>query len=429
MVFTTWPFAFFMAFIFVTYWWVVPHKFRAGYLLIASIAYFTYNYPPHAILLGALTLLVYGLGRLMISLRDRMTKAETESLTPTEQADSAASSSEPATGDAKLTSLKHSYKMTLVVGLVICALFLCYYKYSPMLVASWNSIAKSVDPDATFPVPKLLVPIGISFFTFEFIHYLTDLYFGRVKRGSFFDFSLFAFFFPSLVSGPIKRYQIFQEQTESLKGFQTHYLSEGLHRIVIGLAKKIVIADTAHLFTVALNDPSHSSRLSLWIAMYAYAVKIYYDFSVYTDIAIGCAQLLGYRLPENFNRPYRQRNLSVFWNNWHMSLSSWIRDYLFFPLGGSRVGKVRTLFNLTIVMSICGLWHGANWNFLVWGLWHGLGLALLRVYGETIGKRVPDSRWVRWAGTALTIQFVCIGWVLFASPDVSTALTSFRRML
>jgi alginate O-acetyltransferase complex protein AlgI len=300
-----------------------------------------------------------------------------------------------------------------------------------MMVGIWNSVSRPLALDATLPIPKLLVPIGISFFTFEFIHYLTDLYFGRVKRSSLLDFSLFAFFFPSLVSGPIKRFQIFHEQLESLGGFQSSYLAEGLHRIVIGLAKKIVIADTANLLTTALNHPAGSSRAMLWVAMYAYAVKIYYDFSGYTDIAIGCAQLLGYRLPENFNRPYRQPNLSKFWNNWHMSLSSWIRDYLFIPLGGSRVGALRTLFNLTVVMALCGLWHGANWNFVVWGLWHGAGLALLRVYGTTVAKRVsiPDNRFVRWAGTAVTIQFVCLGWVLFAAPDLPTALLAFRRMV
>ncbi len=406
-----------MTFVFIVYWWLVPRGFRAGFLLLASFGYFTYNYPPHAILLALLTLFVYSLGFLMLRIRPQIKSAE--------EADGALL--EPLSPSV---DLRLRYKAMLVAGLIVCAGILAFYKYSGMIAATLNALFKPLDIDAAIPIPKLLIPIGISFFTFEFIHYLTDLYLGRVKRASLLDFSLFAFFFPSLISGPIKRFQIFQEQTESLGGFQTTYLAEGMHRIVLGLAKKIVVADTANLFTTALNSPSGSSRLSLWIAMYAYAIKIYYDFSGYTDIAIGCAQLLGYRLPENFNRPYRQSNLTKFWNNWHMSLSSWIRDYLFIPLGGSRGSKLRTMINLTLVMAICGLWHGANWNFVAWGLWNGAGLAFLRVYSAAMSKKsIPDTRAMRWLSTAATIQFVCFGWVLFASPDLPAALLSLRRMI
>jgi alginate O-acetyltransferase complex protein AlgI len=419
MVFTTWPFAFFMLFMFVVYWWVVPFKWRAAFLLAGSLGYFTYNYPPHAVLLLLLTVFVYGIGRIILSYRPIPVVAGTEAGALAEKA------------GVLRADASERRKWLLGFGLVVCAATLCYYKYTPLAAATWNSLSDRFGLDASTPIPRLIIPIGISFFTFEFIHYLTDLYFGKVKSTSFLDFSLFAFFFPSLISGPIKRFQIFQDQLETMGGFQASYVAEGLHRIVLGLAKKIVIADTANLLTTALNHPAESSRISLWIAMYAYAVKIYYDFSGYTDIAIGCAQLLGYRLPENFNRPYRQPNLSKFWNCWHMSLSSWIRDYLFIPLGGSRAGNLRTLFNLTIVMAICGLWHGANWNFLVWGLWHGAGLAALRIYGAATSKtkRAPDSRLVRWASTAVTIQFVCIGWVLFAAPDLPTALLALRRMV
>jgi len=404
-----------MTFVFVTYWWLLPRRWRASFLLAASFAYFTYNYPPHALLLAALTLTVYGLGIGILAWRGKSGIVDSE--------DDSGVASRPRRTEAQ--------KWMLVFGLLICGGTLACFKYSPLLASTWNSLSQHLSLDSSVPIPRLLIPIGISFFTFEFIHYLTDLYFGKVRRASLLDFSLFAFFFPSLVSGPIKRFQIFKEQLDELGDFQTSYLAEGLHRIVLGLAKKIVIADTAHLFTASLNHPESSSRAMLWFAMYAYAVKIYYDFSGYTDIAIGCAQLLGYRLPENFNRPYRQPNLSKFWNNWHMSLSSWIRDYLFIPLGGSRVSAMRTLFNLTLVMAICGLWHGANWNFVVWGLWHGAGLAILRVYGTTIAKRinVPETRLMRWASTAVTIQFVCFGWVLFAAPDLPTALVALRRMV
>ena len=279
-------------------------------------------------------------------------------------------------------------------------------------------------------VPDILVPLGISFFTFEFIHYLIDQYLGKVThRASLLDFSLFAFFFPSLVSGPVKRFQLFQQQTEEVDKFQVGYLYEGMRRIILGVAKKLIVADTAELLTYPLIIPaSYHGRAIYFVAMYAYGVKIYYDFSGYTDIAIGCAQLLGYRLPENFNRPYRQPNIQQFWGSWHMSLSSWIRDYLYIPLGGNRVSRPRMLVNLILVMAICGLWHGANWNFLVWGLYNGLGLAGYQVF-RRMCKPLPDTRLVRWFSTALSIQFVCFGWVLFAVPNLPTALLVFQKML
>ncbi len=390
MIFTTWPFVVFMAFVLVTYWWLVPASWRRGFLLVASLAYFTYNYPSHTLLLGGLTLAVYAIGNLIFALRER---------------------GEP----------EQRARATLIAGLLLTTGALCFFKYSRMLVGMWNGVLHEFDFDSRIPEPRFVVPLGISFFTFEFIHYLTDLYHDRVKRASLLDFSLFAFFFPSLVSGPIKRFQLFQEQSKDTVRFRPEYLADGLHRVTVGIFKKIVVADTAGLFTTALAHPQASSRTELWIAMY-------YDFSGFTDIAIGLAQVLGYRLPENFNKPYRQPSLARFWNNWHMSLSSWIRDYLFIPLGGSRCSKARTVFNLTLVMAICGLWHGANWNFVAWGLWQGLGLALLRVY-RPLGERVPDTRPVRWAGTALTLQYVCLGWVLFAAPDLPTALTALGRMI
>lgn len=416
MIFTTWLFVVFMAFVFVIYWWGVPARWRRAFLLIASFAFFTYSYPPYALLLSALTVIVWGLGNALFTLR-----ADT-------------------TAPRQVTA-QHT-KIRLVVGLVVCVGVLIFFKYTRMFIGSWNGIVPIFfhfahelglawnAPQHELGVPDILVPLGISFFTFEFIHYLVDLYLGKVaRRASLLDFSLFAFFFPSLVSGPVKRFQLFQQQTEEIDTFQVSYLYEGLRRILLGVAKKLIVADTAGLFVLPLSLPQeHHGRALHWLAMYAYAVKIYYDFSGYTDIAIGCAQLLGYRLPENFNRPYRQPNIQKFWNNWHMSLSSWIRDYLYIPLGGSRVGKTRVLVNLTLVMAICGLWHGANWNFLVWGLYNGLGLAGYQVF-HRMCKPLPSTRLVRWFSTALTIQFVCFGWVFFAAPNLPTALLTLQRML
>lgn len=387
-----------MSFVFIMYWWVVPSRFRREFLLIASLCYFAYNYLPYALLLGILTAIVYYLGILIFRFKDGIS------------------------GSA-------AAKGALITGLLLSCGTLGYFKYSKMLVETFNAASQFMESSIRYPLPHILVPLGISFFTFEFIHYLTDLYQGRIERVRFRDFALFAFFFPSLVSGPIKRFQIFQEQSENMGDLQANYIKEGLVRIVSGIAKKLIIADTASLLTTPLLEPQSYSRVLLWVAMYAYAVKIYYDFSGYTDIAIGCAQLLGYRLPENFNKPYREPNISKFWSHWHMSLSSWIRDYLFIPLGGSRVPPWRILFNLTVVMAICGLWHGANWTFIVWGLWHGMGLVVLRIYQKSIGKHVPDIRPVRWLSTAICFQFVCFGWIFFASPSITEAIYTLRHMV
>lgn len=398
MIFTTWPFLLLMGFVFVCYWWIVPPAWRRLFLMLASVGYFTYNYPPHTLMLGTLTIIVWGLGRILL-------KQRTEG------------------------APEQEVRTTLVVGLLVCTGVLGIFKYSKMFVQSYNGVMKATQLGSSLPIPDWVVPLGISFFTFEFIHYLADIYMGKVKQqASLLDFSLFAFFFPSLVAGPVKRFQIFQQQTEEIDKFQVSYLNEGLKRIFLGIAKKLIIADTADLLIKPLILPQLYSRPLIWLAMYAYGVKIYYDFSGYTDIAIGCGQLLGYRLPENFNRPYMQTNLAKFWNNWHMSLSSWIRDYLFIPLGGSRVHPLRILFNLTIVMTICGLWHGANWTFVVWGLWNGLGLVGIRLIQQS-KVALPDTLPFRWLNRALTVQYVCLGWVFFAAPSLDVALEVFRRML
>jgi|DewCreStandDraft_4_1066084.scaffolds.fasta_scaffold35876_2 alginate O-acetyltransferase complex protein AlgI len=396
MIFTTWTFFVFMAVVFIAYWWLVPSRWRREFLLAASLAYFTYSYPPHTLLLLALVLVTYLCGAAIHRAREK---------------------GDPGAGARR----------ALLLGLCVSVGALAFFKYSKMGAATLNWMLSLADMDPLVKAPNLIIPLGISFFTFEFVHYLTDLYLGKIGKTSLREYALFAFFFPGLASGPVKRFQIFQQQGEDIQGFRVGYLDSGLRRILFGIFKKVVVADSASQLTTALADPSGAGRAMLWVAMYAYAVKIYYDFSGYSDIAIGCSQLLGYRLPENFNRPYREPNISRFWNHWHMSLSSWIRDYLFIPLGGSRRGTLRTLLNLTLVMAICGLWHGANWNFIVWGLWHGAGLAALRLY-RPIGERMPSTRWVHWLSVFVTFHFVCVGWVLFASPDLPAALHSLRVM-
>ena len=289
--------------------------------------------------------------------------------------------------------------------------------------------------------PDLRIPLGISFFTFEFVHYLTDIRLGKLKpaRGlrGLRDFALFTLFFPTLLSGPIKRYQAFYSidsdgaavgDGDHARRLEPDLLAEGLSRMIIGLAKKVILADSMTSFSSRLLIPDQVTPAGLWLAMYAYAVKIYFDFSGYSDIAIGCALLFGYRVPENFESPYLRSNLSEFWRHWHMSLSSWIRDYLFIPLGGSRVSPLRAGVNLALVMALCGLWHGASWNFVVWGLWHGVGLFGLRLY-QRLRLPFPGGPIGAALGVFLTFHYVCFGWVLFAAPNLTVAVAALRRML
>lgn len=201
--------------------------------------------------------------------------------------------------------------------------------------------------------------------------------------------------------------------------FPAALVAEGLCRIVVGLFKKGVVADSMTALALRLQTPDVVTVPGLWMATYAYAIKIYFDFAGYSDLAIGAALLFGYRVPENFDSPYLRRNLSEFWRHWHISLSSWIRDYLFIPLGGSRVPRPRAALNLLLVMALCGLWHGAAWNFVAWGLWHGAGLGVLRLWPRPLPRLLA---------TFLTFQYVCLGWVLFAAPSLSAALLALGKM-
>jgi alginate O-acetyltransferase complex protein AlgI len=202
-----------------------------------------------------------------------------------------------------------------------------------------------------------------------------------------------------------------------------------LTRILVGIAKKSIIADSMAPFSLRLGEPDSFQGLALWLGIYAYTMKIYFDFSGYSDIAIGCARLLGYRIPENFNYPYLKSNISEFWRSWHISLSSWIRDYLFIPLGGSKGSIIKTSINLLFVMTVCGLWHGGGLNYISWGIFHGCGLVIFRLF-RSVWK--GESRFGfpgKLAGMFLTFHFVALGWVFFATPSLKESLMVFEKVL
>jgi alginate O-acetyltransferase complex protein AlgI len=274
-------------------------------------------------------------------------------------------------------------------------------------------------------VPAFAPPLGISYFAFLFIHYLVEVQRGRFAPGRPHELGLFVGFFPTVVAGPLKRFEDFAPQVESrtLSGDDVH---EGLGRLVIGLVKKLVIADNAARFAVPVFAASTSGWGQLWLAVYAYSIQIYFDFSGYSDIAIGSARLLGYRVPENFDHPYLRSNIADFWRHWHMTLTGWILQYVYIPLGGNRHGRTRSNVNRLAAMTLCGLWHGSSWNFAAWGLYHGV---LLNGYHFWRRRRPATNASIssRALSTALTFHAVAVGWVLFAC-DLETAARILGRL-
>ncbi|MHB8873498.1 MAG: MBOAT family O-acyltransferase [Myxococcaceae bacterium] len=323
-----------------------------------------------------------------------------------------------------------AYRRPLIAGGVALALLtLGLFKYlgfaSMAVVGLLDALGARHGP---VKLPEIILPVGISFFVFHAISLMVDAYRGRIPvRVTVLDSLLYVAFFPQLVAGPILRAGSFLPQLASPPDRRAIDASRGLELIVIGLVKKVLIASflATRLVDPVFEAPRLHGGLEALLAIYGYAAQIYCDFSGYTDIAIGSALLLGYRFPENFDSPYLATSPQDFWRRWHISLSTWLRDYLFIPLGGSRQGRGRTLAALAVTMVLGGLWHGAAWTFVVWGALHGFALIAHRLWSET--GFVPVRRLRAWRGwrpiaMLLTFHFVCLGWVLFRAPSLETAV-------
>jgi alginate O-acetyltransferase complex protein AlgI len=302
-------------------------------------------------------------------------------------------------------------------ALVVLVGALAFYKYSEFFLRSGLTVlgaAKIGVSDWIVTWRSPAIPLGISFFTFEFVHYLYEVrVHGRPPIRSPVHFALFAIFFPCLAAGPIKRFPDFVPQLDQLSNPRRELLWTGVRRVIHGLFKKVCIADLLVEVVAVLEAlPRFNGPVVVTLAV-AQGFRIYYDFSGYSDIAIGLAQTMNLRVPENFHRPYWSTSLQEFWRRWHISLSAWIRDYVYIPLGGNRT---RRALNLLLAMFLCGLWHGANWNFALWGLYHGLGLA-----AEAGVRRVRPGLFAggplqKAAGWALCYSYVTYGWLVFFYP-------------
>lgn len=323
-------------------------------------------------------------------------------------------------------------KLLLIVAVASDLTLLAYYKYANFFLDNTNQLL-----GLGWTMESVILPLGISFFTFTQIAFLVDAYRGEVREHNFIHYGLFVTYFPHLVAGPVLHHKEMMPQFALEKTYRPHWenLSVGLTIFIIGLFKKLVLADgVAPFATPVFNAAANGEPLTLieaWVGALAYTLQLYFDFSAYSDMAIGLSRTFGIKLPLNFNSPYKAVNIVDFWRRWHMTLSRFLRDYLYFSLGGNRKGTVRRYINLMVTMLLGGLWHGAGWTFIVWGGLHGLYLCINHAWTKlrtTLLGAFPISRLEKRAAWLLTFLAVVVGWVFFRAQDIQSALSILHAM-
>ncbi len=312
----------------------------------------------------------------------------------------------------------------LVISLCVNIGMLVYFKYTNFFLGMvYDVINKPFDP------LNIFLPVGISFFTFQSLSYTIDIYRRNIEPvKDISEFAFFVTFFPQMVAGPIVRASVFLPQVRTAPHVSKADFGKAVFLICIGLFKKAVISDYISINFVdrIFDNPGLYTGLENLLGVYGYALQIYCDFSGYTDMAIGIALLLGYKLPANFNSPYQSASITEFWRRWHISLSSWLRDYLYISLGGNRKGKIRTYINLMITMLLGGLWHGAALRFVIWGALHGVGLAFEKFINSIIS--IPKNKLTRILGVLITFHFVCFSWIFFRADSMEVAGSMLRQI-
>jgi len=382
MVFSSPIFLFVFLPLFFGLYFLLPVAVRNGWILLSSIVFYALGAGPFTLIPLALVALNWGMGHLM-------------QLGPR--------------------------KPLLWLGIALNLTPLLLFKYSGFFVRVASDVT-----GLQFDVGKLglILPLGISFYSFHFISYLVDVYHGHLKpERSIAKFAIYIFLFPHLVAGPIVRYsEIHSQLPNQRRSVASNEVFWGLILFIVGLSKKILIADPLGAVVDGVhNDPLQLTTYSAWLSAFCYSFQIYFDFSGYTDMAIGMAAMMGFHFPQNFNRPYTATSITEFWRRWHMTLSRWFRDYVYIPLGGNRGGAHETYLNLVIVFVLCGLWHGAAYTFLIWGLAHGLLLVLERA-------RILRTDSLPGA-SLLTFLMVTVLWVPFRSKDLDTTVQFAKAMV
>lgn len=405
-------------------YWIVPkEKWRLWIILIASVIFYATLQIQYIPLLFVASLINFRLG---LALAERTVPK----LNPS---------------DWQLTNQEWQLKQIkwdkrrqniLAFGIGLNVLLLLGFKYVPFLLNSIGAFLglPALKGQADWVSLNLIAPLGISFFCFECIAYLIDVYRGAPATGQFFKFAAYKLFFPKLISGPITRYHHLAAQLNDLRFPSTDRIVEGLWLIACGAVKKALIADNLGIFVkLSFDNLQRTGSGDLWLAIIAYGLQLYLDFSGYVDIAIGSAILLGLNLPKNFDFPYFTTSIADFWRRWHITLGDWLRNYLYFPLGGSRRGLARTCLNLSIVMLIAGIWHGAAWGFIVWGCLHGLALVVHRLT-DALSHRFSALKdwWQSIPGTILawllTQLMVFTSWIFFRLPNLKDSIWVIQHL-
>ncbi len=388
MVFSSMPFLYLLFPVtFLAYFALPWRPWRNGVLLAVSLLFYSWGEPRLLLLMLAASLAAY-LGGLLMSRFERKPAAKRAVFLVT---------------------------VTLLVG------NLFVFKYL-------NFAADNLDRllgGGAISLPAIALPIGISFYTFQILSYVIDLYRGRVAvQRNFFYLTLYVSFFPQLIAGPIVRYETIEDEIRCRRE-TLEDAAAGARRFIVGLAKKVLVANSAAPIAelIYAGSPQIYGTALYWVAALAYTFQIYFDFSGYSDMAIGLGRIFGFHFLENFDHPYVSRSVTEFWRRWHISLSSWFRDYVYIPLGGNRVSRGRWVFNILVVWSLTGFWHGASWNFLLWGLYYAALLVLEKLALGRLLDRLPG--FVRWAYTFL---IVTVGWVIFDLTDFSQMAAALRAM-
>ncbi|MNO40388.1 Peptidoglycan O-acetyltransferase [compost metagenome] len=367
-------------------YYVSPWRIKNLILFLSSLVFYAWGEPVYIVIMLLSTITDYGFGLLL---------------------------SRP-----KLTMIQR--KWIVVSSVVINLGLLSYFKYADFLIQNINERLGT-----HIPLTDLPLPIGISFYTFQSMSYIIDVYRGTTKaQRNWIDFGTFVALFPQLVAGPIVQYNTIAEQLRE-RSVDIPMFAEGVRRFIIGLAKKVLLANNIGLLwhTISSSNLDAMPALTAWLGIIAFAFQIYFDFSGYSDMAIGLGLMFGFRFNENFNKPYISQSITDFWRRWHISLSSWFRDYVYIPLGGNRRGLGIQVRNILIVWLLTGIWHGASWNFLFWGLYFGIILIFEKWWGLQVLSRLP--RWVR---HLYAIILILIGWVLFTFEELPLVLSYLQAM-
>ena len=392
----------------VIIYYLVPKAMQWWVLLAASLYFYAMSGIKNMIYVLITALSTYAATRMIQSLTDRQKewiKANKKTTSKEERA-------------AYKAHIQAKRRAILVAALLLNFGILCTFKYLHFLIAQVNTVISSFGASPINDTLKLIIPLGISFYTFQAVSYLIDVYWDDCAAShNFINFASYISLFPQLIAGPIVRYKDVNEQLVSRKETPTMFNS-GVRLFVVGMAKKVLLANQFGMLWDAMSaDPVAAGALGAWAGACAYTLQIYFDFAGYSDMARGLGRMLGFEFCINFNYPYISKSVTEFWRRWHISLSTWFRDYVYIPLGGNRRGKVRQCVNILIVWALTGFWHGAGWNFLFWGFYYGVLLLLEKLLLGKYIRRLPSFFQHLYA-----MVIVIIGWVFFASPDLSTAL-------